>query len=104
MKWLLLSRQDRRRAVAWTVSGWIAIATAGVAGGLASPSGALFWTSAGFVSFILCLKRAIALWRVDEIVFDRRRQWNPEKPASIRAFRSARKPQRAGSEQSYRVS
>jgi hypothetical protein len=91
MKWLLVSPQDRRRAAGWVGSGIALFVTAGLAGGLGEPPGVLFWGSAGFVSFVLCLRQAMALWRVDEMVFDHRRP-RPENPAPPLSFRTEREP------------
>ena len=78
MKWLLVSRQDHRRAVTWVGTGVGVFVVAGLAGGLAAPPGALLWGIGGFVSFVLCLRRAMVLWRVDEMVFDHKRSRNTE--------------------------
>lgn len=100
MKWLLVSPKDHRRAIGWVGSGVAALVAAGLAGGLAKPAGALFWGTAGFVSFVLCVRQAMLLWRVDEVVFDHRRPTKLERPklerpASALTFRSVREPGQA---------
>jgi hypothetical protein len=90
MKWVLVSRRDHRRAFAWVASGIIAFVAAGLAGGLGAPLGVVFWGSAGFVSFVLCVGRAMGLWRVDEMVFDHRRRAKFKKPAAAPTFQNAR--------------
>jgi hypothetical protein len=95
MKWLLVSPQDHRRAAGWVGSGVTAFIAAGLAGGLAAPSSALYWGTAGFVSLVLCARKAMALWRIDEMVFDHRRQWNLEARPSVKAApRAAPEPLR----------
>lgn len=95
MKWSLVSRQDHRRASARVGSGVIVFVAAGLAGSLAVPPGTVFWAIAGFVSLVLCVRRALRLWRVDEMVFDHRRPGKSERPVSALTFRSVREPERA---------
>jgi hypothetical protein len=78
MTWLLLSRKDRQRARGWAAAAVAAFLSAGWAGGRSFPPSPVFWGVAGFVAYIFCMRRAMALWRVDDMVFDHRPQWNPE--------------------------
>lgn len=75
MAWLLISKRSRRWAVAWTLGGIGTFAASLVFGGLAVAPGPVAWTTAGFVSFVLCVGRALKQCRADEMVFEHRRQW-----------------------------
>jgi hypothetical protein len=98
MAWLLISRQSRRQAIGWSLAGAATAGAAGLLGGLAVAPGALVWESLGFVSFVVCVGRALERWRVDEIVFDhprrmleaRRGSASTESPTPIGAASSVR--------------
>ena len=62
----------------WVAAGIGAFFAAGLAEGWSVRPGPVFWGMIGFVAFVLCVGRAIALWRVDEMVFDHRPQWKAE--------------------------
>jgi hypothetical protein len=86
MKWLLVSPRHRRRAAIWASIGVVAFLAAALAGSLAVPPGPVFWGGSGFVAFVFCMRRAIALWRVDEMVFDHK----PSRPIEHRPPREFR--------------
>ena len=70
-----------RSALAWVGAGVGALIAMGLAGGLRLQPGSRFWAAAGFVCFVLCARRAMALWRVDEMVFaDRRARREDSQP------------------------
>ncbi len=78
MSWMLVSRRHRRRAAAWVGAGVAAFVVAVLVGGMASPANALYWGTAAFVSFVFCVRKAMVLWRVDEMVFHRQKKGNVE--------------------------
>ncbi len=78
MKWLLLSRRDRRRARWWVTAGLGAFLAASLAGGCSVPPGPIFWGITALAAFVFCVRKAMVLWRVDEMVFDHRPPWNAE--------------------------
>lgn len=68
--------------MAWLAAGIGTFVIGGLAGGLAIPPGAVLWVGAAFVFFILCVRQAIVLWRVDEMVFDHERPRKPKDPVT----------------------
>jgi hypothetical protein len=95
MRWVLVSRRDRRRAAAWATSGFVSLILAGLAGGLAVPPGTVFWAGAGFVSFVLCLRWAMVLWRVDEMVFEHGWPGKARRTAPALRFPTAQETERS---------
>jgi hypothetical protein len=84
MKWLLVSPKDRQRARASVAIGVGAFLAAALAGSLPVAPGQVVWGTTGFIAFVLGLRKALVLWRVDEMVFDHRPPWNAvprERPA-----------------------
>lgn len=79
MRWLLIPPRDRRRAAAWAAAGTGLLLLAALAGSLAVEPGPVFWGLTGFVAFVLGVRRAAVLWRVDEMVFDHT-PWNAGPP------------------------
>jgi hypothetical protein len=75
MAWLLISKRNRRRAVSWTFAGVGTFAASLILGSLAVLPGPVAWTVAGFISFVVCMHRALRLWRADEMLFEPLRQW-----------------------------
>ena len=96
MRWLLVSKKDRRRAAAWAASGVVSLVAAALAGSLVLPPGAVFWAGAGFVSFVLCLRWAMVLWRVDEMVFQHGWPGKPrQQDPAVTLFRGAQRTEGA---------
>ncbi len=78
MNWLPLTPKHRRHAPVWVGAGVAALLGTSLAGGSSVPPGPIFWGILGFAAFVLCVRRAMVLWRVDEMVFEHRALWNAE--------------------------
>jgi len=74
MAWLLVTRRSYRQATAWAAAGVGSLLAGGLVGALRTAPGGFFWTSVGFVSYVVCVGRAVRIWRADEMVFDHGRR------------------------------
>ena len=63
-------RRDRLQPVGLVAAGIFLLVAAVFAGGLLPQDFAWIVPTAGFAGFVLCLRRAMVLWRVDDSVFD----------------------------------
>jgi hypothetical protein len=72
MAWVLVSPRCRRHAAGWAAAGTGSLAATALLGSLSVSPGPLFWGAAGFVTFVAMAGKALALLRVDDMVFDPR--------------------------------
>jgi hypothetical protein len=96
MAWVLLSPRCRRHAARWAAAGVGSLAATALLGSVSVPPGPLFWGAAGFVTFVAMAGRALALLRVDEMVFDQRSSRPINGRSSERTAARTWKPQSSG--------
>ena len=75
----MLKPDRRSRPLRWVLSGVAALVAALLFGARVGPSWRPVLVIAGFAAFVLCVGRALALWRVDEIVFDQPEKFEPKR-------------------------
>ena len=67
------ARRNNSRALAFVVAGVLSLVGASLGGGVLGRDFAWVGGTVGFVGFVLGLGRAMVLWHVNDIVFDRPR-------------------------------
>ncbi|HSS44030.1 MAG TPA: hypothetical protein VLO07_01720, partial [Thermoanaerobaculia bacterium] len=67
-------RRDTSRAVGFVAAGIASLVAALFGGGFLPRDAEWVAGAVGFVGFVLCLRRALVLWRVDERVYDHRQR------------------------------
>jgi hypothetical protein len=60
--------KTKSRSIALAVAGFLLLGIGGVLGAT-EPSHELLFVAAGFIAYLLCVARALTLWKLDDQVF-----------------------------------